>query len=84
MVNAPTHLIDTNIMISWLTARYPQVQQHIAQLDSRYIFVSAITVAELYFGAHNSARPLENWTRETHYGKSNPSVIYDVGRHNSR
>lgn len=155
MVNAPTYLIDTDIMIYWLTARYPQVQQHIAQLDSCYIFVSAITVAELYFGAHNSAKPLENcqlldellvdlqvlkfdatagrhfgvikaqlkqsgniindsdlfiaatalsqklilvtnnerhfrrisgleienWTRETHYGKSDPRIICDTERH---
>lgn len=60
MVNAHTYLIDTDIMIYWLTARYPQVQQHITQLDSRYIFVSVITIAELYFGAYNSAKSLEN------------------------
>jgi tRNA(fMet)-specific endonuclease VapC len=61
MVTAtPTYLVDTDIVIYWLTARYPQIQQRIARLDSSRIFISAITVAELYFGAYNSSKPQEN------------------------
>jgi tRNA(fMet)-specific endonuclease VapC len=61
MVTAtPVYLVDTDIVIYWLTAKYPQIQQRIAQLDSSRIFISAITVAELYFGAYNSSKPQEN------------------------
>jgi tRNA(fMet)-specific endonuclease VapC len=54
------YLLDTDIVIYWLTDRFPHIQQRIDAVDAGDIFLSAITVAELYFGAWNSSRPREN------------------------
>lgn len=54
------YLVDTDIMIYWLTGAYPQVQHKMDTISNDRIFVSAITVAELYFGAYNSSRTREN------------------------
>ncbi len=53
-------LLDTDIIILWLTNRYPSIQQKITEVGSHRIFVSSITIAELYFGAYYSSRPDEN------------------------
>ncbi len=54
------YLLDTDIIIYWLTDRYPQIQQKIEEVGEDQIFVSSITIAELYFGAYNSSRIVEN------------------------
>lgn len=54
------YLLDTDIVIYWLTDRFPQIQEQIDRLDRSDIFFSAIGVAELYFGARNSNNPQEN------------------------
>ena len=54
------YLLDTDIVIYWLTDRFPQIQEQIDRLDRSDIFFSAIGVAELYFGARNSDHPQDN------------------------
>lgn len=54
------YLLDTDIVIYWLTNRFPQVQTRIDAVDPGDICLSAITVAELYFGAENSGNPRQN------------------------
>lgn len=54
------YLLDTDIIIYWLTNRYPRIQQKIEKVGEDQIFVSSITIAELYFGAYNSSRIAEN------------------------
>jgi tRNA(fMet)-specific endonuclease VapC len=55
-----TYLVDTDIIIYWLRGKHPQISQKIEEIDSNALRLSAITVAELYFGAHNSSKPQEN------------------------
>ncbi len=51
------YLLDTNIIIA-LFANETLVQEKLVEADE--VFVPAIAIGELYFGAHKSARPQEN------------------------
>lgn len=53
-------LLNTDIIIYWLKNKYPNINEKINQIKNDCIFISSITVAELYFGAFNSARKNEN------------------------
>ena len=57
-----THLLDTDICIYWLKGSQP-ILEHVKALGLNRIAVSVITVAELYFGAHNSTRVAQNLAR---------------------
>jgi tRNA(fMet)-specific endonuclease VapC len=54
------YLVDTDIIIYWLTSRYLRIHQKIEEIRENRIFLSSITIAELYFGAYNSSRPVKN------------------------
>jgi tRNA(fMet)-specific endonuclease VapC len=54
------YLIDTDIIIYWLKGIYPQIKEKIACIEVDRLFISSITVAELYFGAYNSSRVIDN------------------------
>jgi tRNA(fMet)-specific endonuclease VapC len=54
------YLLDTDTVIFWLKVRYPQINQKIETLEPDRLFISTVTVAELYFGAYNSSRIKEN------------------------
>ena len=51
------YLLDTNIVIA-LFAEDPSVQKHIARAGE--IFIPAVVIGELFFGAFKSGRPIEN------------------------
>ncbi|HHC24783.1 MAG TPA: type II toxin-antitoxin system VapC family toxin [Desulfobacterales bacterium] len=53
-------LIDTDIIIYWLANKYPSIDLRMKQAGRKSVFISSITVAELYFGAYNSVRKEEN------------------------
>jgi len=55
-----SYLLDTDIMIYWLNNKYPGIQKKIKETPDHQIFVSSITIAELYFGAYNSSKIDEN------------------------
>jgi tRNA(fMet)-specific endonuclease VapC len=60
MAKSMSYLIDTDILIYWLTQKHPHVRQKMDEASPDQIFISAITVAELYFGAYNSTNVAEN------------------------
>lgn len=55
-----SYLLDTDIIIYWLNNAYPSIQHRIKTIDNENIFISSITVAELYFGAYNSSKIEDN------------------------
>ncbi len=54
------YLIDTDILIYWLKGKYPQIKEKIAGIEVDRLFISSITVAELYYGVYNSTRVNDN------------------------
>ncbi|MCK5148674.1 PIN domain-containing protein [bacterium] len=54
------YLIDTDIIIYWLNGSFPLINDKIDSIEDNCIFISSITVAELYFGAHNSSKIEDN------------------------
>lgn len=57
-----THLLDTDICIYWLNGR-PEIREQALAVGISNLAISSITVAELYFGAYNSTRTLQNLER---------------------
>ena len=54
------YLLDTDIIIYWLKDTYPNIQDKISKVDNDEIYISSITVAELYFGAYYSSQVIKN------------------------
>jgi len=55
-----SYLLDTDIIVYWLNNVYPSLQKKIENVAAEQIFISSITVAELFFGAYNSSKVSEN------------------------
>lgn len=55
-----SYLLDTDIIVYWLNNAYPGIQKKIENVAAAQIFISSITVAELFFGAYNSSKVSEN------------------------
>jgi tRNA(fMet)-specific endonuclease VapC len=55
-----SYLLDTDIIIYWLKNKFPSIDEKINRVGESHIFISTISVAELYFGVHNSDRIEEN------------------------
>jgi tRNA(fMet)-specific endonuclease VapC len=56
-------LLDTNVCIDYLTARYPKVVARIQSSSPEDLFLSVVVVAELRYGADHSARRRANHAR---------------------
>ena len=56
-------LLDTNACIDYLTRRYPKVVARIQGSSPDDLFLSAVVVAELRYGADRSARRRTNHAR---------------------
>jgi tRNA(fMet)-specific endonuclease VapC len=56
-------LLDTNTCIDYFTARYPSVVTRIQNSSPQDLFLSAVVVAELRYGADHSARSRTNHAR---------------------
>ena len=56
-------LLDTNACIDYLTARYQKVVARIQASSPEELFLSAVVVAELRYGADHSARRRTNHAR---------------------
>ena len=54
------YLLDMDIVIYWLKNQYPKINTAIKKIPEEYLFISSITLAELYFGAFNSSKREEN------------------------
>ncbi len=55
-----SYLIDTDILIYWLNDTHSQITKKIEGVDDTRLFISSITIAELYYGAYNSTKKSEN------------------------
>ncbi len=57
------YLLDTNICIYLLNGRLPEVASRLADVPIQRLAISTISLAELNYGAHHSARPEPNLAR---------------------
>lgn len=62
------YLLDTDICIYWLKG-VPAVLERVKTVGVSQIAISTITVAELYFGAYNSAKIEENLARAEDFAR---------------
>ncbi len=62
-MSARLYLLDTDISIYLLNGRLPAVEQRLGSLSAEQLGTTAITAAELRFGALNSGRPQKNLAR---------------------
>ena len=68
-------LLDTNIVIA-IFAKEAKVQAYL--LDATEVFVPAIVLGELYYGAYKSSRVTENIAKIEEFGARNAVVISDT------
>jgi tRNA(fMet)-specific endonuclease VapC len=57
------YLLDTDISVYLLNGRFPHIAARLAELPGDRIGTTAITAAELRFGALHSGRPQQNLAR---------------------
>lgn len=57
-----SYLLDTDTCVYWLKGR-PAIRERLLIIGLDQVAISVITVAELYYGAYNSARVNENLAR---------------------
>lgn len=62
-MSARLFLLDTDISIYLLNGRLPTVEQRLAGMPAEQVGTTAVTAAELRFGALNSGRPEKNLAR---------------------
>jgi len=60
MNNDTFFLIDTDIIIYWLKNKFQSINEKFIEIEDHRIFISSITVAELYYGVYNSSKIEEN------------------------
>jgi tRNA(fMet)-specific endonuclease VapC len=56
------YLLDTNICVFLKSKRYPQLEARLRKTRKRDVAVSAVTEAELKYGAYKSSDPARNMT----------------------
>lgn len=55
-----TYVLDTNTCIYFLRGEYPQLRERLSQIARSDLTVSAVSVAELYYGVYHSKRVEQN------------------------
>jgi tRNA(fMet)-specific endonuclease VapC len=68
-------LLDTNIVIA-IFAKEVNVQAHL--VSATEIFVPAIVLGELYYGAHKSSRVTENIAKINEFAANNTVMVSDT------
>ncbi|WP_375497441.1 type II toxin-antitoxin system VapC family toxin [uncultured Nostoc sp.] len=68
-----TYLLDTDTCIYWIKD-INSVRTKVREIGWEQIYICSITVAELYFGAYNSQRVVENLTRAENFIQNLPVV----------
>jgi tRNA(fMet)-specific endonuclease VapC len=68
-------LLDTNIIIA-LFANDPLVQENLERAEE--VFVSSITIGELYYGAYFSNRIADNIARIQEFASRNTILVCDL------
>ncbi|MBI1822325.1 MAG: type II toxin-antitoxin system VapC family toxin [Nitrospirae bacterium] len=69
------YLLDTNIIIA-LFSEDPKIHKHIT--NPLEIFIPAIAIGELYFGAYKSGRMKENHARIDEFARSSTVLSCDT------
>ena len=72
-------LLDTNVCVDYFTGRYPKVVAHLQASSPEDLFVSSVVVAELRYGADNSARRRTNHTRIDVFVEEIEVLDFDLG-----
>ena len=67
------YLLDTDTCIFWLKS-HPAVKAKLLEVGWGQVAICAITVAELYYGAYNSSRAIENLTHVEQFVQQLPVV----------
>ena len=68
-----TYLLDTDTCIYWIKD-INSVRNKVREIGWEQICICSITVAELYFGAYNSQRVVENLNRAEEFIQNLPVV----------
>jgi tRNA(fMet)-specific endonuclease VapC len=68
-----TYLLDTDTCIYWIKD-INSVRNKVREIGWEQIYICSITVAELYFGAYNSQRVVENLARAEDFIQNLPVV----------
>ncbi|OUL26357.1 twitching motility protein PilT [Nostoc sp. RF31YmG] len=68
-----SYLLDTDTCIYWIKD-INSVRTKVSEIGWEQIYICSITVAELYFGAYNSQRVVENLARAEDFIQSLPVV----------
>lgn len=68
-------LLDTNAVVA-LFGRDPGIQNRLQ--SAAEVFVPVIVLGELYFGADNSSRPVENHAQLDQFAASNSILLCDI------
>lgn len=55
-----SYILDTDIIIYWLNDTFSNIRNKINSISNDEIYISSITVAELYFGAYYSSQVIKN------------------------
>jgi tRNA(fMet)-specific endonuclease VapC len=72
------YLLDTNTCIYFLNQRYPKLTQKLLRVGRARICVSALTIAELEYGAANSTRVEANQARIECFANEVQIVDFDL------
>ena len=72
-----TYLLDTDTCIYWIKD-INSVRNKVKEIGWEQICICSITVAELYFGAYNSQRVVENLNRAEEFIQNLPVVPLTV------
>ncbi len=54
------YLVDTDILIYWLNNKYPRIDRMLRDAGTKNIYISSISIAELFYGAYHSSFPDKN------------------------
>lgn len=68
-----TYLLDTDTCIYWIKD-INSVRTKVREIGWEQVYICSITVAELYFGAYNSQRVVENLARAEDFIQNLPVV----------
>ncbi|MDZ7954723.1 type II toxin-antitoxin system VapC family toxin [Nostoc sp. DedQUE09] len=68
-----TYLLDTDTCIYWIKD-INSVRNKVREIGWEQIYICSITVAELYFGAYNFQRVVENLTRAENFTQNLPVI----------
>lgn len=73
------YLLDTDICIYLIKRTYPELNQRVYRAASGSLVLSAVTLAELEYGAAMSQRPAENREALTLFASAFEIVGFDAG-----